>query len=191
MPRRRLLPLLAVSVALIGALILFAPGCNGTIPNRDPSGDPFPPVDGRDLEDRPVELPGEVAGAPAILMVGYVQETQFDIDRWTLGLLQSGTTIRLMEIPAVGGWFPATFLQSTIDDGMRSGIPAEDWASVVTLYGDDADRVQAFTGTERPRNARILLLDEDGRVRWFWDQGFSPSRLLEMLERAGIDRLKD
>ncbi|MAD78742.1 MAG: hypothetical protein CMJ51_05170 [Planctomycetaceae bacterium] len=191
MPRRRLLPLLAVSVALIGALILFAPGCGGTIPNRDPSGDPFPPVEGRDLEDRPVELPGEVAGAPAILMVGYVQETQFDIDRWTLGLLQSGTTIRLMEIPAVGGWFPATFLQSTIDDGMRSGIPAEDWASVVTLYGDDADRVQAFTGTERPRNARILLLDEDGRVRWFWDQGFSPSRLLEMLERAGIDRLKD
>ena len=191
MPRRRLLPLLAVSVALTGALIVFAPGCGGAIPNRDPSGDPFPSVEGRDLEDRPVELPGEVAGAPAILMVGYVQETQFDIDRWTLGLLQSGTKLRLMEIPAVGGWFPATFLQSTIDDGMRSGIPAEDWASVVTLYGDDADRVQAFTGTERPRNARILLLDEDGLVRWFWDQGFSPSRLLEMLERAGADRPKD
>ena len=191
MPRRRLLPFLAVSVALIGALVLFAPGCGGTIPNRDPSGDPFPPVEGRDLEDRPSELPGEVAGAPAILMVGYVQATQFDIDRWTLGLLQSGTEIRLMEIPAVGGWFPATFLQSTIDNGMRSGIPAEDWASVVTLYGDDADRVQAFTGTERPRNARILLLDGDGRVLWFWDQGFSPSRLLELLERAGTDRPKD
>ncbi len=188
MPRRRLLPFLAVSVLLTAALMFFAPGCQGVIPNRDPSGDPFPTVAGRDLEDRAIELPAAVEGAPAILMIGYVQETQFDIDRWTLGLLQSGTKVRLMEIPAVGGWFPATFLQSTIDNGMRSGIPAEDWASVVTLYGEDADRTQAFTGTERPRNARILLLDRHGVVRWFWDQGYSPSRLLEMLERASSDQ---
>ena len=187
MPRRRFLPFLAVSIFLVSGMMLFAPGCQGAIPNRDPSGDPFPTVAGRDLEDRPIALPVEVGGAPAILMVGYVQETQFDIDRWTLGLLQSGTEIRLMEIPAVGGWFPATFLKSTIDNGMRSGIPAEDWASVVTLYGEDADRTQSFTGTERPRNARILLLDEHGVVRWFWDQGYSPSRLLEMLEQAAND----
>ena len=31
--------------------------------------------------------------------------------------------------------------KGTIDDGMRGGIPIEDWRGVVTLWGDDAERV--------------------------------------------------
>jgi hypothetical protein len=94
-----------------------------------------------------------------------------------------------MEVPAVGGWFPAMFLQPTIDDGMRAGIPERDWPAVVTLYGDDAERVRAFTGTERGRNARILLLDDRGVVRWFRDDGYSPANLLEMIDLA--DRISE
>ena len=82
------------------------------------------------------------------------------------------------------GWFPDTFLQGTIDNGMRAGIPAEDWGAVVTLYGSDATRVQELTGNENPRNGRILLLDDRGVIRWFWDQGYSSTRLLELLKLA-------
>ena len=167
----------------IGGIVLI-PGCESPIPNRDPSGEVFPTVSGRDLGDAPIEIPSDLAGSPAVVLVGYVQGTQFDIDRWMLGMVQSGSELRLVEVPAVGGWFPDLFLQPTIDDGMRSGIPAENWTSVVTLYGEDADRVQQFTGTERPRNARVLLLDPTGTVNWFWDQGYSPSRLVQMLEVA-------
>jgi len=56
---------------------------------------------------------------------------------------------------------------------------------VVTLYGGEAKKVAEFTGTENGRNGRIMLLDDRGKVTWFWDQGFSASRLKELLEKAG------
>ena len=181
MPNRPVLGRTIPCSAFLPVLLVLAFGCQGPVPNRDPVGETFPQVKGRDLDRDTVELPGEIAGSPAILLVGYLQDTQFDIDRWTLGLLQADCRIRVLEIPAVTGWFPEMFLQPTIDEGMRAGIPPEDWAAVVTLYGEDADRLQQFTGTERARNARVLLVDPEGRVAWFWDRGFSPARLLEML----------
>ena len=183
MKRRLYITAGIVFLVVIGGIVLV-PGCQSPIPNRDPSGEAFPAVSGRDLEDTEIQLPSDLAGSPAVVLVGYVQGTQFDIDRWMLGMVQSGSKLRLVEVPAVGGWFPELFLQPTIDDGMRSGIPAENWTSVVTLYGDDADEVRRFTGTERPRNARVLLLDPSGTVSWFWDQGYSPGRLVQMLELA-------
>jgi len=131
-----------------------------------------------------VELPTDVLGKPSILMVGYVQNTQFDLDRWTLGLVQAGAKVRILEVPAIPAGFPSTFLRSTIDNGMRAGIPSEDWGGVVTLYGSDAAKVAKFTGTQNPRNGRMLLLDKDGVVRWFWDQGYSAKRVLELIRNA-------
>ncbi|MAD19235.1 MAG: hypothetical protein CMJ52_03320 [Planctomycetaceae bacterium] len=183
MSSRRRIVLFGIALA-VGGVTASLTSCSSPIPNRDPTGDAFPPVRGESLEGRQVELPAAVSGEPAILMVGYLQRTQFDLDRWTLGFVQAEADIRVIEVPAIVGWFPSTFLRGTIDDGMRAGIPAEDWNAVVTLYGDDAERVQALTGTEDGGNGRILLLDERGRIRWFWDQGYSPKRLLELLEVA-------
>ncbi|MCP4834619.1 MAG: hypothetical protein GY895_07605 [Phycisphaera sp.] len=182
--KRRLTIVLGLFVLMGTGGILLVPGCGSAIPNRNPTGEILPTVGGRDLDDAPIVLPTALADAPAVVMIGYVQGTQFDIDRWMLGMVQSESKLRLVEVPAVGGWFPDMFLQSTIDNGMRSGIPAESWSSVVTLYGEDAQKIQEFTGTERPRNARVLLLDSNGLVIWFWDQGYSPARLVEMLETA-------
>tara|TARA_R110002072_G_scaffold1280_7_gene10357 strand:+ start:107 stop:706 length:600 start_codon:yes stop_codon:yes gene_type:complete len=162
----------------LGSLSML--GCGSPIPNRDPVGERFPEVQGRDLEERDRTLPREHQGAPVLYLVGTVQETQFDIDRWLIGLLQLETPIRFVEVPTIPGLFPDLFLRGTIDAGMREGIPSEDWGGVVTLYADDAERVVAFTGTTIPRNARVLLLDEGGRVRWFHDRGFSPGVLLEL-----------
>ena len=168
----------------VGGSILTLASCSSPIPNRSPVGETFPVVRGESLKGDAVELPSAVLGVPAILMVGYVQGTQFDLDRWTLGFAQAKAKIKVVEVPAVVGWFPDTFLQGTIDNGMRAGIPAEDWEAVVTLYGKDAERIQELTGNENPRNGRILLVDEQGRIRWFWDQGYSSTRLLELLELA-------
>ncbi len=44
----------------------------------------------------------------------------------------------------------------------------------------DADRIEAFTGTENPMPARVILLDATGRVLWFHDRGFSPVLLQEL-----------
>ncbi|MCH2140988.1 MAG: hypothetical protein MK100_08145, partial [Phycisphaerales bacterium] len=115
-------------------------------------------------------------------------QTQFDIDRWTIGLIDAQVAAKIVEIPAIPGLVP-TAISGWIDDGMRSGIPEEDWPAVITLYGSDAHEVAKLTGTENPRNTRVLLIDDAGVVRWFWDQGFSASRLIEL--RGVINQLSN
>ena len=187
MSNRRRIILFGITVT-VGAAIASLTSCSTSVPNRDPTGSTFPIVRGESLQRQTVELPTAVSGSPAILMVGYLQQTQFDLDRWTLGFGQAEAKIRVVEVPAIVGWFPSTFLRGTIDDGMRAGIPSEDWGAVVTLYGEDAERIQALTGNENGANGRILLLDGHGEIRWFWDQGYSSKRLLELLDVArGLD----
>ena len=160
-------------------IVLLAGACSTTYPNRNPVGEPFPDAIGSTLEKKTVELPTAYEGEPALYMVGYIQDTQFDLDRWTIGLVQTEFPCRIVEVPTIPGAIPS-MMQGTIDDGMRKGIPSEDWGNVVTLYGSAAKPVAEFTGTQNPRNGRMLLLDADGTVRWFWDQGFSAKRLMEL-----------
>ena len=78
------------AAALGGGVIAALNGCSTTYPNRDPVGEVFPSVEGESLEEVATALPESLAGKPAVLLVGYRQKTQFDIDRWLMGLLQAG-----------------------------------------------------------------------------------------------------
>lgn len=165
------------AATILGISVLFGLGaCTSTVENRDPMGESFPEVIGKSLEGEQITLPLD---EPSVLLVGFVQGAQFDADRWLVGLLQISPEVRIFEVPTVVGFFPFLF-EDTIDGGMRNGIPKEDWKSVVTLYGDAADEILQFTGNEKPRNMRVLLLDGNGKVRWFHDRGFSASKLLEL-----------
>ena len=53
---------------LLLASLFLTLACS-SIENRNPTGEAFPQVTGRSLEDNVVSLPGDVAGAPAILLV--------------------------------------------------------------------------------------------------------------------------
>jgi hypothetical protein len=64
---------------------------------------------------------------------------------------------------------------------MRSGIPREDWGSVVTVYGDGG-AIARFTGNETGLTGRVLLLDAKGKVAFFHDRGYSISALKRLLE---------
>ena len=172
---------LALTVGLTGvALLAVVSSCSSTTPNRDPVGEPFPEVEGESLEGEAHTLP---LSEPSVFLVGYDQDAQFDADRWLIGLLQETPPVRIFEVPTLEGLVPR-MIAGKIDDGMRSGIPEEDWASVITVYGSDADRIVALTGNEQPRNMRVLLLDAEGRVRWFHDRGFSAAKLLELVRTA-------
>jgi hypothetical protein len=165
------------------ALLLMAAGCSDPIPNRDPTGETFPTVRGESLAEEGVTLPDAYAGEPAILLVAYEQDAQFDIDRWVLGLLQAEVDARLVELPTIPG-LAADLASRWIDDGMRSGIPREEWSAVITLYGDAATPVARLTGTEGSRRTRVLLLDGDGEILWFDDEGYSPRKALALAERV-------
>ena len=159
-------------IAACCILLMFG-ACSTTAPRVDPTGETFVKVTGKSLDGQAVELPTAFLGEPALLLVGYAQRSQFDIDRWLIGITQAGHQVKMAEIPTIDGLFPTVFSE-TIDDGMRSGIPSEDWAGVITVY-DDAERIIKFTGNENSLPARVLLLDADGRVVYFHDRGFSLS----------------
>lgn len=165
----RILPLLLLPAVL---------GCSGTIPRRSPVGEAFPAVRGESLAGEGYEIPRAFAGRPVLLLVGYVQDAQFDIDRWLLGVLQGGVDVPAYEIPTIRGLAPRV-VSGWIDDGMRGGIPREEWGTVVTVYGDAGD-IARFTGTEGGSNARVLLLDAEGRVAFFHDRGYSAATLLRL-----------
>ena len=161
----------AVGIATI-PVVAAVGGCATTLANRDPIGEAFPSVRGQSLEKEGIQIPAAFTGGPAILLVGYKQSAQFDIDRWLMGLIQAEVKAQIVEIPTIPGLVPS-LASSWIDDGMRSGIPREDWASVITLYGRAAKPVAALTGTESGQRARIVVLDPMGKVVWFDDEGYS------------------
>lgn len=160
-------------------VLVIVAGCSSSVPNRDPTGEAFPIVVGESLEREQVELPGALAGEPAVLLIGYEQDAQFDIDRWLMGLIQSGADVRVLELPTIPGLVPS-LASGWIDDGMRSGIPREDWAVVVTLYGAAAKPVAELTGTQNGRIARVIVIDANGIVVWFDDSGYSVRKALDV-----------
>lgn len=176
MPQSRR-PVLLSILLLLGLALLSA--CSTTWPRRDPTGEQFPTVTGTSLADQPVTFPDVGRGAPLLLLIGYEQNTQFDLDRWIQGLDVAGAKLRAFELPTLPGMLPR-MVSGMIDGGMRRGIPEEDWLSVVTLYGD-ASKVAAFTGNDDGLPGRIVLLDRDGKVVFFHDRGFSLGSLKRLL----------
>lgn len=166
-------------------ILLGFTGCSETYPRRDPSGETFPSVAGTSLEGKSFTLPDDLEGKPAVLIVGYLQESQFDIDRWLLGLFDSNVDVAVYEVPTIPGLVPGLF-SGRIDQGMRSGIPSEDWASVITVY-DDGEKIASLTGNENGLPGRVMLLDGKGVIRYFHDRGYSVRSLKNLL--AAIETL--
>lgn len=161
------LPLLALMI-----------GCASKVPNRVPVGETFPAIQAKGLDQKAWNLPADLSGKPAVILVGYKMDSQFDIDRWLNGLTMFKTPVKVIELPTIDAPAPKLY-KGYIDEGMRKGIPEADWGSVVTVYGDSKSVVR-FTGNESPRNARVVLLDGSGRVVWFQDHGYSARLMAEL-----------
>jgi len=172
---------------LLPFVVLMLLGCSGSVTNRNPVGETLPRLEGTGLNGKQWTFPEGLEGEPAVLFVGYVQDSQFDIDRWLLGMLQLKTDVAVYEVPTIEGMIPG-MIAGRIDEGMRKGIPAEDWASVVTVY-DDAEYLVKLTGNENPRNARVMLIGRDEKIIWFWDQGYSASAVASLDEAVTKSKL--
>ena len=154
-----------------------------TYPRRDPTGETFPRILVTPLDGGTKVFPDAFFGKPLLVFVGYKQRSQFDIDRWLIGVTQVDLPVTFVELPTISGMVPS-LIGGMIDSGMRSGIPSELWGGVMTVY-DDAEKVQAFTGTENELPSRVLLLDAEGKVIYFHDRGFSPFELKKVQDLVG------
>lgn len=169
------------------ALALLCVACSSktpTPPNVNQST--FPQVRGNSLKQEAIVLPDHYRGKQALILVGYTQKAQFDIDRWILGALQAGVRAEIVEVPTIAGMMPQ-MVQSFIDNGMRSGIPQGDWGSVVGVY-EDAPKIIAALGNDRPQSAYVVLLDREGRIVWTTNTGYSASQILEL--KAKVEELE-
>ncbi|GAB5379085.1 MAG: hypothetical protein Alis3KO_10730 [Aliiglaciecola sp.] len=167
---------LLVSVLLTGCASYDYPG-------EVKIGAAMPGATGESLDGQVISIPKDFIGQPTLLLLGYVHKSQFDIDRWLIGLDMTQTDIRVFEIPAIKNVF-ARLVSNNIDNSMREGIPSELWADVITVYAD-GDKLQRFTGNVKPKNARVLLLDGQGKVVHFYDRGFSVAALNALREKIG------
>ncbi|AWB56188.1 hypothetical protein [Colwellia sp. Arc7-D] len=158
----------------IFALLLLT-GCSTQYANKDITGQIFPSVVGTTLEKKSVSIPGDFNDDLTLLLIGYKQNSQFDIDRWLIALDVTETQVKVYEVPTIQGLFPEMF-STVIDNGMRAGIPKPLWQGVVTIY-DDGERIQAFTGNENASNTRVVLLNKNGVILYFYDQGFAVDAL--------------
>lgn len=164
---------------IIIVCMLLLSACRATVKApSDLSQSLFPQVRGNSLEKQEVLIPDAFKGKPTLLLVGYQQKAQFDIDRWILGVLQANIPVAIVEVPTIAGMMPQ-MVQSFIDGGMRSGIPKEDWASVVTVY-EDASKIIEVLGNERPQSAHVVLLDKSGKIIWTYNRGYSAGQILEL-----------
>ena len=167
---------IALSFSLI--VTLFLSGCSQTYINQQPIGKVFPNVEGEGLDERVHQLPDYFSDKTTVLLLGYKQESQFDIDRWLIGLDMTGAQADVYELPTIQGWLPRQ-IKGVINEGMRKGIPEELWSIVITVY-EDGETLQAFTGNEKPINARVIVLDKTGKVQFFHDRGFSVGSLKQL-----------
>ena len=175
-PLRKTL-LIAALVAM--PVLLLINGCSQSRANRNPTGERFPIVKGQSLDGKSMQLPDALSGEPAVLLIGYKKSAQFDIDRWLMGLIQADVGVQIIEIPIIPG-LSASVASKWIDEGMRAGIPKEDWGSVVTVYGNAAKPIADLTGTEKGQLARIMVLNREGKIIWFDDKGYAARKALEV-----------
>lgn len=168
-------PRMKITNRLLFTFLIVIAGCSSQYVNQNPVGQAFPSVSGQSLEQIEHQIPNYFAGRTVLLLIGFKQDSQFDIDRWLIGLDMTETQVEVYELPTIQGMFPRMF-RTQIDNGMRAGIPKELWKGVITIYAD-GEVIQAFTGNQNPNNARCIVLDAQGKVIFFYDRGFSVSAL--------------
>lgn len=129
-------------------------------------GDPLPALRGEFLTGRTAVLPQDATGRVALLMFGFTYESRFQVETWAKRFRQDFSAeprVTFFEIPMIGGlarmgkWF--------IDSGMRRGTPKPDYGNVITVYGG-TDAWKKRVAFREPNAAYLILLGQDGRVRW-------------------------
>ena len=166
--------------SLISLFALFTMGCSSNYINQSHIGHPFPSIKGESLEKEMVNIPEAFKGENTLLLIGFKQNSQFDIDRWLIGLDMTETQVNVYELPTIQGVFPRMF-STVINNGMRAGIPKSLWKGVITVY-QDGELIQKFTGNKNPNNARVILLNKDSVILFMYDQGFSVKALNQVRE---------
>jgi hypothetical protein len=125
----------------------------------------FPPVEGKDLNDRALSLPADFAGPASLVFVAFERSQQEEVDTWKgfvreMQSLRPG--LRFYELPTIGKGY--AWLRGVIDGGMRSGIPdPAQRASTVTLYIEVPPFARAL-GVQSTKSIAAFVVAPSGEI---------------------------
>ncbi len=123
----------------------------------------FPTIPAQTLSRQDVVFPDVLQGKYGFIAVAFKQKAQSQIDTW-YALYQDSLQSRgvvFYEIPMISGSW--NLVSGWIDNGMRSGIPAEKHPYVATYYGPLEDH-QARLGVDNDQLAYVYLIDPEGKI---------------------------
>lgn len=133
------------------------------------------------LAGRKLSVPGDLS-RPTLLVFAYQQRQQRDVDTWLAAV--AGQDVDVLEVPVLGRrWRPA---RRFIDGGMASNMDQPTREQTMCVY-TDVDRFRRDVLGVTSREVLAVLVDVDGRVRWWGGgraEGSSASELIERLERG-------
>ncbi len=147
----------------------------------------FPRITGTTLEGENVVIPDNFLGQRMVYLIGLTEPSRHDVGKWETALeaLDPALRPRVIVIPVYTGMF-ARLESHFVNAGMRAGTPREQWKQVVTIAEGSSDFIQKL-GLKKDDLAKVFLVDENGRVMYHTDEGYSNDRL-ERMKRALEER---
>lgn len=164
---------------MLAAMLLAAVGVAPLVP-----GEAMPALAGETLGGKRVSLPAAAGGRVALVALGFSYDSRFAVERWAGEFRRefgSNAGVTFFEVPMMGGvarlgkWF--------IQSGMRRGTAVEDHGNVITVWGGtDAWKERMRYGS--PDAAYLLLVDQEGVVRWIDSGPFDEAKYAGMARQA-------
>jgi len=128
------------------------------------SGARLPEVSGKDLNGKAWKAPTEFPGGRTLVILGYEEAQQKEIDTWTagLGLTQRENKLPWIEMPVIDE--PGVIMRWIIDTGMQRGIPDREIRSHVWTAYVERQAFLKSCGIESMRAIHVLVVTRAGDV---------------------------
>lgn len=143
----------------------------------------FPKVTGTNLLRQKVTLPDDLPAGLNLLAIAFQQWQQAWIDSWlpfVKELEQSQPSVQFYEIPVIQKL--NLISQTFINEGMRAGIPNRTTRQkTITLYLDK-ETFRNQLGIPNEESIWLLLVDQQGNVRWRGEGAFTPEKERELMQ---------
>lgn len=150
----------------------------------------FPTIQAENLLGESLSIPQDLPGEVRVVFIAFRQRQQPQINTWlAVGdrLEADFPGLRYFEFPTIS--WPYRVMKPMIDNGMRSGIPARAArARTITLFTNVSRFVDAV-GLPGTDEIATLVLDAQGRVRWWTTGPHTEEReadLRDVLSRSNI-----
>jgi hypothetical protein len=147
------------------------------------SPDCIPNVDGKSLNGERVQLPKDLHGSNAILIVSFTRKSGEQSRRWGLEVSKmtacDGQPVQWYELPVLSD--VPRLVRPLALRAMRSGLTPEFRSHFVPIYANP-EAWKRSVNFSVPDDAYIALINKSGQVEHLWHGAFDKSRGSELKE---------